>query len=236
MLSLYAKQELQSLLTETNHSLSIEDFDDITRLNELCLAITDNKSPDNDIIDMPVCIGGYQLKQPTIGVLEWYNGFYLPLCTNDPLLADAGLAYALTLSDNPNQLWELENVSVCKKTVRKFLRRLNCTHSELQETIKTLLVIDDQAEPDEPSDSCAGRLIAMLCKEYGHSVQYWLWEAPIGIINTFVDDYTDRAEAEVEAARNACKTNKPPPAESRIKKFKALRDSKAQMRDKWQKM
>jgi len=235
MLSLYAKQELQNLLTETNHSLSVDDFDDITRLNELCLAITDNKSPENDILDMPVVIGGYQLKQPSIGVLEWYNKFYLPLFTNDPLMADGGLAYALSLSDCPEELWELKDIKTCKKEVRRFLRRLKCTHDELQDAIKVLLSIDEHAEPEDGEGAGAGRLIAMLCKEYGHTAGYWLWEAPIGIINTFVNDYVQRVEMEQEAARNACKTNKPPPAESRIRKFKAMRDHKNQMRDKWQK-
>jgi len=235
MLSLYAKQELERLLSQTNHSLSLADFDDVNRLNDLCNAITDDKEPVNDIIDMPVVVGGYHLKQPTIGVLEWYNDFFLPLFESNPLLADGGLAFALSLSDAPEQLWKLDSKRLVKKEVKRFLRRMKCSHQELQDSIIGLLGVNE-SEPSDDDKCNAGALIAMLCKEYGHTVDYWLWEAPIGIINTFVQDYISRAEAEVEAARNATATNKPPPAKSRQLKFKALRDFTNELRDKWQKM
>ena len=236
MLSLYAKQELKQLMEQTNHSLTIDDFDDVARLNNLCNAITDDSEPINDIIDMPVVVGGYQLKQPTIGILEWYNDFYLPMFETNPLMADAGLAFALSLSDTPSQLWELDSKRAVKREVKRFLRRLSCSHIELQEVLVKLLGIKDDEPKAEGDKGNAGGLIAMLCKEYGHTVDYWLWDAPIGIINTFVHDYVSRAEAEVEAARNATTTNKPAPAKSRQLKFKALRDCKNELRDKWQKM
>jgi len=235
MLSLYAKQELTMLMEQTNHSLTIDDIDDVNRLNDLCNAITDDKEKINNIIDMPVVVGGYQLKQPTIGILEWYNDFYLPLFESNPLMADGGLAFALSLSDAPSKLWELNDKGKAKKAVKRFLRGCSCGHQQLQDSIIFLLGGDKEDSGEDKSGN-AGGLIAMLCKEYGHTVDYWLWEAPIGIINTFVDDYVSRAEAEVEAARNATKTNKPPPAKSRQLKFKALRDCKNELRDKWQKM
>ena len=109
MLSLYAKQEIERLQAQTNHSLTIDDFDDIEKMNELCDAITSKEAPHNDIVDMPVVLGCYELKQPSIGVLEWYNDYYLPLFENNALMADAGLAYALSLSDTPEELWLLKN-------------------------------------------------------------------------------------------------------------------------------
>jgi len=236
MLSLYAKKELQNLQNQTSHSLTVEDFDDIARLNELCLAITDNAEPENDIVDMPVVLGDYQLKQPTIGVLEWYNEYYLPLFESDPLMADGGLAFALSLSDTPRALWELNNKKDVKRAVKRFLRRLNCNHKDLQATLIKLLGADG-SEDEEKGEGSAGRLVAMLCREYGHSPTYWLWEAPLGFINTFVYDYVARVEAETESVRNASKgASKPPPSESRVKKFKALREHTNNMRDKWQKM
>jgi len=238
MLSLFAKTELQKLIAETNHRLTVEDFDDVDKLNKLCNAITNNDDPVNDIVDMPVCIGGYELKQPSVGVLEWYNGYFLPLFDTNPLIADAGLAYALTLSDTPAQLWEMKDKRECKKRVKRFLRRLSCTHQELQDALIKLLGVSEESEKDEENKGTAGRLIAMLCREYGHSPDYWLWEAPIGLINTFVADYVARIEAETEAARNATKDakHKPAPSESRVKKFDALRKHLNVVRDKWQKM
>ena len=236
MLSQYAKQELRSLQDQTSHSLDIDDFDDITRLEELCHAITDNSEPDNDILDMPVTLGGYQLKQPSIGVLEWYNEYYLPLFDTDPLMADGGLAFALSLADTPAELWELNDKKAVKKAVKRFLRRLSCTHQELQDVLIQLLGVKEN-EGESKGEGSAGRLVAMLCKEYGHTAHYWMWEAPIGYINTFVHDYVARVEAETESVRNASTgASKPPPAESRVKKFKALRDHTNMMRDKWQKM
>jgi len=240
MLSLYAKQEAQKILTETSHSLCLDDVADIVKLDKLCKDITDNTDPINDIIDMPICVGGYQLKQPTIGILEWYNEYYLPMFDNDALMADAGLAYALSLADTPKMLWDLPNVKSTKREVKRFIRGLGCSHAELQDALKRVLNIQNTDEVNDDSDEAdkqnAGRLIAMLCKEYGHTAPYWLWECPIGMINTFVSCYVARIEAETESVRNACKTNKPAPAESRKKKFKALRDHTNMMRDKWQKM
>jgi len=237
MLSLYAKQEIQRLQSQTNHSLDLDDFDDIVKMDALCNAITSKDAPHNDIVDMPVVLGRYELKQPTIGVLEWYNDYYLPLFENNALMADAGLAYALSLSDTPEELWLLKNKRDARKHVKRFLRRLNCTHDELQDVLRSLLSADENAESDEESEGNAGALIAMLCREYGHSPQYWLWEAPVGIVNAFVADYAGRIEAETEQIRNASKgANKPPPAESRKQKFLALREHTNMMRDKWQKM
>jgi hypothetical protein len=182
-------------------------------------------------------LGRYELKQPTIGVLEWYNDYYLPLFQDNALMADAGLAYALSLSDTPEELWLLKNKRDSKRHVKRFLRRLSCSHEELQTVLKKLLGSNDSEPDEDASKGNAGALVAMLCREYGHSPKYWLWEAPVGIINAFVADYVGRIEAETEQIRNASKgANKPPPAESRKAKFLALREHKNQMRDKWQKM
>ena len=233
MLSQYAKQELRNLQSQTKHSFDLDDFDDIARLDELCCAITDNSDPDNDILDMPVTLGCYQLKQPTIGILEWYNEYYLPLFDADPLLADGGLAFALSLTDTPWALWELNDKRKVKRKVKKFLRQLSCTHQELQDVLIKLLGVKE-SNSDSGEKGSAGRLIAMLCKEYGHTAHYWMWEAPVGYINTFVHDYVARVEAETENVRNASKgSDKPPPAASRVKKFKALREHTTMMRDKW---
>ena len=243
MLSLQAKLEMKNLLKSTKHSLTVDDFDDIVKLDKLCKAITDSESPINDIIDMPVVVGGYQLKQPSIGVLEWYNEWYLPMFDGDALMSDVGLAYALSLSDVPTELWNISDKKIVRKNIKLFMRQLGCTHEELRVVQKKLLNISEEdesngkeevQEEDEPENT--GKLIAVLCKEYGHTAPYWLWEAPIGLINTFADCNTARVEAEVESTRNACSTNKPPPAATRIKKFKELREHKNMMRNKWQKM
>ena len=246
MLSLQAKLELQNLIKSTNHSLTVDDFDDIVKLDKLCKAITDNESPINDILDMPVRIGGYQLKQPSVGILEWYNDWYLPLFEDSALMSDAGLAYALSLSDAPEKLWEINSKILAWWKVKLFMRRLGCTHEELRIVLKKLLNISEEDKNEDNSKKTddnqeaeqadTGKLIATLCKEYGHTAPYWLWEAPIGLISTFVDCIVARVEAETESTRNACSTNKPPPAATRIKKFKELRYHKNIMRNKWQKM
>jgi len=243
MLSLQAKLELKNLLKSTNHSLTVDDFDDIVKLDKLCKAITDNDAPINDIVDMPVVIGGYQLKQPSIGVLEWYNEWYLPMFDHSALMCDAGLAYALSLSDTPDELWKINSKVRAWWRITLFKRKLGCTHEELRVVLKKLLNISDDENNDEQSDTeedepaNTGKLIAILCKEYGHTAPYWLWEAPIGLINTFLYDYNARIEAETENIRNASLgSNKPPPTKSRAMKFKKLREHKATMRDKWQKM
>jgi hypothetical protein len=239
MLSVFAKQETTKLLRETKHNLTIDDFDDLEKLNELCLDITRDKEINADIIDMPIHVGGYELKQPTIGILEWYNDFYLPLFRDNALMSDAGLAYALTLSDAPDDLWALNDKRQVRKAVKRFLRRLKCSHEDLQAAIMKLLGARDDAPSDneESTESFAGKMIAMLCREYGHTANYWLWEAPIGIINTFVNDYIGRVEAENDQLRKSSTgANKPPPTDSKIKKFQALRKHTTQMRDKWQKM
>lgn len=236
MLSLFAKQEAQRLLRETGHSLTIDDFDDINKLDELCRAITESDVCNADILDMPVCVGGVELRQPSIGVLEWYNDYFLPMFSDNGLIADGGLAYALSLSDTPEELWLLKNKRDCRKHVKRFLRRLKCTHQELQDAITSVLGLNCEEGGDD-GESSSGRLIAMLCREYGHSPKYWLWEAPLGLINTFTHDYVARVEAEIEQARKASSgAQKPAPAPSRIKKFDELRKHVNELRDKWQKM
>jgi len=235
MLSVFAKQEVQKLLRETKHSLTIDDFDDLEKLNELCNAITSPKSEVNNIINMPVCIGGVAIRQPSIGAWEWYNDFLLPMAGDDGLFADAGLAFAMSV-DDPQELWRLADPKECRRTIKAFSKKIGCTHEDLQRIILDILDFKKTDENDKQEGN-AGELVAVLCREYGNTPQYWLWEAPLGIVSTCIAAYVARIEKDVEAARRSSTgANKPPPTETRIAKFEALRKHKVKMRNKWQKM
>ena len=67
-----ARSDLQKLLAETGHSLTIDDIEDVFTLNELWRKIRCPESPvDLELTVLPVCVGNVVFHPLTLGVLLW---------------------------------------------------------------------------------------------------------------------------------------------------------------------
>jgi len=244
-LSLFAKNEAMALARKTDHTICLDDFDDIVQLNKLCLIINGITDEEPDILNMPVSIGGYELRQPTLAAMDWYDDYFLPMFEDDAMMCDVGLAMLLHNPDDIDMFWAMNTKKRVKKAVKKFGKQLKCTHVELRAVLVKLLNLEDENDNEDVKDEDknddedneggeTGALIAMLCREYGNSPKYWLWEAPIGMLKTYYDAYIFRVEQEVQSMRASIKKGaKPPPSPTMVKKFEDLRDHTNKMRDKW---
>lgn len=234
-LTKYAEVEIRKLCEQTSHKITLEDFNDLTKLNDLCAAVLDNSAEHNDVIDMPVRVGPYRIHKPTIGALEWFGEYAEKWFSDNGYLLDCALAYVLTLSDLPGDLWELEDKKTAYRRIKRWMRKLDITHEELQAQLISVLGVSDKDGQGKDKAGDAGKLVAMLCREYGHTVEYWLWEAPVSIITLFANDYISRIEAENDAARAAATgLNKPPMSDSKCRRIGEMRNFVRELRDKWQ--
>jgi hypothetical protein len=183
---------------------------------------------------MPVRVGPYILHQPKLGALQWFNERAVQWFGDDGLLLDKSLAYALSRSCYPDDLWELENKAVAKLKILFWARRLDCTHQELSDALLSVLKVDAEGKDVDDDPNSNGKLIAMLCREYGHEADYWMWESPLSIITTFVNDYVSRIEAENAAARKAASPgSKPPMSDTKLKRISDMRAFVKELREKW---
>ena len=253
-LSKYCKSEIASLMEDTGHVLTLEDYSDIVELDKLCMIVNGEWEEHNKIFDFPIDVGGVKLRQPVLGAVEWYEEVCCPAMRDDVEMIDIALAMIMTDPGNKHEYWEISDPREIWKAVKRFKRTLKCTHDELREAIaenmgvkvSDIWITADGDKPEETDEDRAKReekgkestssiLVCVLTKEYGNSPSYWMWEAPIGIVNTMYSALVCRIEAEREDVRRQCKGNdKPPPAESVLLKFEAMRDKIKAMREKWQ--
>lgn len=235
-LNQYAKQELNVLLKETDHKLCIEDCEDIAKLNDMCLAVTCDDECCISLLNMPVMCGCYQLMEPSIGALDWYNENIIKWFPDDILMLDCALAMIMAKGKFPRSLWDIPDKKSAKREIKRFRRSLGLTHIEVREAIKKVLP-DQKEEASDEKSADTGKLVAMLCREYGNSPEYWLWEAPVSTIHIMVKDFSDRMHMEAEAVRKANAAggkHTAPQWTPKLEKIRKLRLFKNKLREKWE--
>jgi len=250
----YTQAELSAILEETGHVLTLDDFSDIVELNQLCMLVNGEWEEHNRVLDFPVLVGGVKLYQPKLGALEWYESLCVPALGDDIELCDIALAMIMSDPELIDGYYDIADPNQIKKVVKAFKRRLHCRHDELRfgiaqafgREISDIWIVEDERSDDkddgdsgdgsnaDKKNDTSGILICVLTREYGNSPEYWLWQAPLGVVNTMYQAIVARVEQEREDVRRQCKGGgKPPPAESVIAKFQAMRKKINEMRDKW---
>lgn len=207
-MNLMARQEIQKLLSQTGHSLTIDDFDVICKLDELAELVTNPKGDSSSFPKSPVRLCKYLISSPTISITQWYNECAVEWWGSSGF-CDLALGYSLQVTITSDWLWQQDKKTL-EREIRKFARGLDCTPAEYEEVIKSVLPsVEDNGDDDK--DSSYGPLISLLCKEYSGSPDYWIKEAKIDTIQALVDSYMDGIEAEYKQMKKASKNATLPP-------------------------
>ena len=216
------KRSMQKLSKETNHQITIDDFEDIFALNLIADKVLTPHvgSDDMAILNIPIKCGNAYLSRPKLGAALWVKERLCDWFSDEPDMIDIGSVYCLSMGDNPQKLWEIETKKECRKILRKWWRGLTCTDDELQSTLESLSC--NNVDDEKKSDPCGyGPIISLMCREYGNTAEYWMWEASPELINTHIADYIKRNESEVEASYRASLKGKNPKPPPNILKYRA---------------
>lgn len=226
-----AKQEVEKLLSQTEHHLTLDDFALLQELNDAAERVTNPKGETSDFPSLPVRLGKYLIAAPTISISQWYNDCAIEWWGQTGL-ADLALGFALQVHITGPWLWEQDRKTL-ERAVKKFARGLNCTPEEYERILKTVLPMSDSEEQGGDSEGY-GPLIALLCKEYSSTPDYWVHEANIETIQTLVESYMEGLEAEFRQVQKASKQSSLPPFKTpKMAALETFRSKSNLVREAW---
>jgi len=139
-------------------------------------------------LDLPVCVGGLELRRLSIGALEWLHGLQGGYYAGDARTMDLAVVYALAHSREPDLLAAMGGSFKTTFVLHLWARKLKASWAALNEAAEYLLGIDrnrpalpatdagDGSVADNPDDF--GPVLECLLSEYGNTAEYWLWEVP----------------------------------------------------------
>ena len=235
-LNLEARQFLAELLKKSDHTLSLDDFDDILRLHVAAEEVREPGSNHVEWSNLPMLTCGPPLFQPTFAAIEWLEVYALEWYGNDVVKSDIATAYACHMARVPDIFAELTDKRVTDKTLKAFRRRLGVNHTQLRKALEQLLGTPKQVSEHEGQQLRFGPLVALLCREYGASPDYWINDAPISLCMSMLDDYDARMRAEWKAMQKASKGKcgpPPPPPAPLAEALKNRRGIEVDIENKW---
>jgi hypothetical protein len=234
MMNLMAKQEIQKLLSQTEHTLTVDDFSLLSDLNKAAERVTDPTGDKGKFPRIPIRLCGLLLVAPTISITQWYNECAMSWW-GDSSYSDLAMGYVLQSHITGDWLWEQDRKTL-EKEMRKFARKLQCTPSEYEDALKQVLGIEgDIGDAGDEDEGNFGPLISLLCKEYSGTPEYWLHSADMDTISALVDTYLEGIEAEYKQIKKQTKGASLPPFKT--PKMAALEDFRKQSRiveEAWQ--
>lgn len=190
--------EVQSLLNDTGHQLQLSDIPDIIELNELAEQVTSNAGAYSDIHSWPVKCGKLLLKPLTLGKMAWYNNCALKWFSDDIESSGTVLAFLLSLDNDERFVWSLTNPQDAILAINEWEKTVDATPAELAAAID--FVLQSSKKTDQNTESAKddhGPLIAMLCREYGNTPNYWLYQASINVIRALTDEHVRKINQEI---------------------------------------
>ena len=202
----------------TGHSLTLDDFDDIQELDELAKKITDPA----DGIDSPLTQHVVYVRGVPVYPLTLAHLTYIDCCCDVlGITEDDRVTVLLWICTYSRVTDELYDTADAPKRYRKWLRHCQWTEQNMEAVIQlrfAKLLRDSDGSDDESNESA---LIGLLSREYGGAPDYWMYKAPIGVIEACVADWQTRQESQAAAYRRATKGAAIAPAPS--PKFVAMR-------------
>ena len=232
------------LIEETGHALTVQDFDDVWAINEIARKIAKPDIDDTlDILAMPLTVRGLTLYPLSLGAAKWLDDVAAVWFSDNPLLWNLCVAYTASRTCLPEDLWAIATRREARKAICRWWRHLDCSYQELAVALDKLLGLEERSEQDETREREAadyGPVVALLCREYGQSPQYWMWDAAIDEVATMLQQHESRVVAEEEAvmqerARAAGKNTRVSITTQRFRdQNKAFRLAVNELRDKWQ--
>jgi len=207
---LMARQKLDELLSQTNHSLTLDDIPLVLKLNEAALKVVDPYDDEGlQLQTLPVKVGQYLLARPHISKERWYN-HVIEEWDNPP---DLLLPFILWTEVTGEYLWSTPDRKDVERRIRKFGNGLHTTRTELEGALKHLLPQLSDV-PESASGEGYGPLISTLIREYGQTAEYWLNEAHPDLISMLITEHSRNIdqlnEEHAKAMRGSGKAVRPP--------------------------
>jgi len=244
-LNALARDRLAYLTQKTGHSITVDDFDSIARLNILAgRVVSGSEDAVQTLVSGPVPCGNITLRKPSIGKLFWFQDNAVEWFKDEPDMYDLIFAYLLSKPNENETTDVLLDRKTTRKVVNKWARKLTATEDEFSKAMATVYPAGD-GDGDDPDDPAReAPICALLSREYGENPSWWLWEAPLDMTQAMISDYTQRMEAEHMAQRRAATGGKgfhkggsakpiPPSVTPSIRHQKRLREYVNSLEKRW---
>ncbi len=200
-MQILTKKTVEKLLKSTSHALSVEDFDDIERLDRMAEKVAKITPEERRLLNQPFNLCGVDFYPITVAKSLWYEE-KIKEWSVEGVFQDVFLFWLLTIPLDDESLSKFTKRSQVEKEVSRFSKKLHCTPAEMTDIFK--LCIGKSTDKDgEPSDCSTnwGAVIACIVREYGGSPALWMYETPIEQLAVMMDQYVSRINAETESAR-----------------------------------
>jgi hypothetical protein len=196
------KIELRKLQERTGHFLQLDDLPAIFKLNTLAHDCDERDGGMERLLDLRVRVSDkVSLGRITFGACEWLREMLdIDDTPDNRVYSNMVLVWLLAQDDQQKAIQGVADEHDLRKQVRAFFRSLDCSSHALEGALKQVWTPpseDDDGSTKEDQSS----LLAFLEREYGHTVEYWLWHISIDHIKLLVDDYIRRNEKEAESVR-----------------------------------
>ena len=241
------QETIRLLLEETGHALTVEDWDDIARLNRCAVAIAHpEEQAETDLLNLPVWAGNAALRKPSLAKVRWYESCACEWFKDSDLLLELSLGYLLcTPNDSvPSVLDALPDAERTRVVVDQWARGLTCTQEEFSNALTLVL-----PQADDPTGERVkyGPTCALLAHEYPHAggAAYYFNEAHIDLCRALLGDYMMRMQEQARAAQRSAGggrratggTPRPrlPVQTPTMHQHKRYRELTNELRVKWQK-
>ena len=229
-----SKRLLNEMLTETGHVLDAEDFDDIAELDRLAAEVADPRSG----IDSPLMNHAVFFRRVPVYPLTLAHLTYLDEVSElIGIKSDAErILSMLWITTIPEIRDEHYDGVGARKRFKAWARKSPWTPADIDAILdlRYSRILSNQ-EPTS-AENKDGALIGMLTREYGETPEYWMREAPIGVIESCVADWNAQQEAQAAAFRKANKGAAVAPAPSpKFVAMRKLRECAERIKAKWQK-
>jgi hypothetical protein len=234
------KKTVEKLQKETGHAIIVADFDDIDRLDELAAGLSKQTPDERRLLKSPFDLCGIKFYPLTIAKSAWYA----EKCAEwevSGIFQDVFLFWLLTLPLTADALDGYSTLKDTDKAVKRLARRLHCTPDEMSQVFKKCVGGNGKQESNtgEQKEEAAtnyGGLIACLVREYGGTVDKWLYETPIETIGALMDQFIHKVNAEHDAGSTSAAKRGKAVAPKATAKLQALRDFRVkanELKQKW---
>jgi len=231
MLTKWTKAKIDELSKVCNHTVNINDFDYILELNEADKRVMDPRTTENaSLLSRPIYFGDTPIYPLTLGIAEWLailSDWY----KDDQDTLGLAMIYVLTQEDILSELEKVKRPWVFKIELKNWARKSKLTIAQMQEIMD--LRYPELAKSNGDKDEDNGPLVAMLVKEYGQDIDYWL-NAPVDHLNIVISDYNSRQQQAADQARAQGSTVLPLPSPKNLAIRKRL-EVVNKIREAWSK-
>jgi hypothetical protein len=232
--------EVRKLQAETGHVLVVEDFELIEELDAVSAEVALVSPQERRLLRQPLSLCGIDFWPLTVAKTLWFNEKIQDWDIN-PERQEALMLWLLTLPNTTEALDKYAEKSKVDASSRKLARKLHCSADELASVYLRCMGRKSQSSEqahEEGSDIDYGGFIAVLLKEYGGTVDKWLYETPVEMLATLFSAHERRVTKENEAINRAKAHSKghkavAPVPTKRIAALHKFRDVANKIREAW---